>query len=283
MIHDIHYLARQRSGELMQAARQERLIAESRRSRVRAGKPPDSRAMPHDEAPASVAEPAHSTIDPQSAAQPARRNPLIGLALDIGLPLVAYYALHAFGASDWLALLTATAAAGARLIWVAISKRRLTWFSVIMLGVFGIGFALAFVGGDPRVLLIKDSAGTATIGVTFLASLLGENPLTLSAAQTWKPHQAAELDVLYRREPAARRAFRVSAFGWGVGLLAESLLRIPLVWLLPIHWAVGLSTAWMITAMAVLTIWNIGYMLHAAHHAPELRPLLPGTPSTSGI
>ena len=36
-----------------------------------------------------------------------------GLAWDVGLPLVAYYALHFLGASDWVALLTASSRRGA--------------------------------------------------------------------------------------------------------------------------------------------------------------------------
>jgi hypothetical protein len=111
--------------------------------------------------------------------------------------------------------------------------------------------------------------------VIFLASLLGRYPMTLSAAQTWKPRQAAELAELYRREPAVRQAFRVNAVGWGLGLLAEAVLRIPLVSVLPLEWAVGVSAAWMITATVVLTIWNAGYMIRAARRAPALLPLLP--------
>jgi hypothetical protein len=203
------------------------------------------------------------------------RAALAGLACDVGLPLVGYYTLHGFGASDWAALLTATAAAGARLIWVAARSRRITWFAAIMLGVFGVGTVLTFTGGDPRVLLLKDSATTAMIGAVFLVSLLGEHPLTLSAAQTWRPVRAQRLAELYRSEPAARRVFRVSALGWGVGLLGESVLRVPLIYLLSVDVMVGLSTAMMIIAMAGLFIWNAAYITRAARRTPALSILLP--------
>ena len=89
-----------------------------------------------------------------------------------------------------------------------------------------------------------------------LVSLLSERPLTLSAAQTWRPRQARRLAELYKGEPAARRAFRASALGWGIGLLGEAVLRVPLVFLLPVDVMVGLSTAMMIAAMAGLAVWN---------------------------
>jgi hypothetical protein len=153
--------------------------------------------------------------------------------------------------------------------------RHITWFAAVMLAVFGAGTALAFAGGDPRVLLLKDSATTAMIGAVFLTSLLSERPLTLSAAQTWKPAQAQRLAELYRSEPAARRAFRVSALGWGAGLLGEAALRAPLVYLLPVDLMMGLSTAMMIIAMAGLAIWNAAHITRAARRTPALSVLLP--------
>jgi hypothetical protein len=203
------------------------------------------------------------------------RAAVAGLACDVGLPLIGYYTLHGLGASDWAALLTATAAAGARLAWVAVRTRRITWFAAVMLAVFGAGTALAFAGGEPRVLLLKDSATTAMIGAVFLISLLGERPLTLSAAQTWRPARAQLLAELYRSEPAARRVFHVSALGWGAGLLGEATLRVPLVYLLPVDLMVGLSTAMMIIAMAGLAIWNAAFITRAARRTPALALLLP--------
>jgi hypothetical protein len=203
------------------------------------------------------------------------RAAMAGLACDVGLPLIGYYTLHGLGASDWAALLTATAAAGARLTWVAVRTRHITWFAAIMLAVFGAGTVLAFAGGEPRVLLLKDSATTAMIGAVFLVSLLGKHPLTLSAAQTWRPARARLLAELYRSEPAARRAFRVSALGWGAGLLGEATLRVPLVYLLPVDLMVGLSTAMMIITMAGLAIWNAAYITRAARRTPALALLLP--------
>jgi hypothetical protein len=205
-----------------------------------------------------------------------RPTALAGLAWDVGLPLIGYYAPHGFGASDRAALLTATATAGIRLVWVAARTRHVTWFAAVMLAVFGVGTALTFAGGDPRMLLLKDSATTAMIGAVFLISLLGERPFTLSAAQTWRPAEAQRLADLYLSEPAARNAFRVSALGWGARMLGESILRVPLIYLLPVDLMVGLSTVMMIIAMAGLAIWNAAYITRAARRTPALSVLLPG-------
>ncbi|MEJ2862762.1 VC0807 family protein [Actinomycetospora flava] len=182
-----------------------------------------------------------------------------GLLWDVGLPLVGYYALHFLGASDWVALLVATLAAGLRLVWVAVRNREITWFAAVMLAVFGLGLALAFVGGDARFLLIKDSFGTALVGIVFLASLFAGKPLTLSAFQTWQPREAAEMEEYYRTLPPIRTMFRRSAVVWGIGLLLEATLRIPLIYLLPIDVMVGLSTAMMVATIVGLSAWNAWY------------------------
>ncbi|MFC5137067.1 VC0807 family protein [Actinomycetospora rhizophila] len=192
-----------------------------------------------------------------------------GLLWDVGLPLVGYYGLHALGASDWVALLVATLAAGVRLVWVAVRARQVTWFAAVMLGVFGLGLALAFVGGDPRFLLVKDSFGTALVGLVFLASLVAGKPLTLSAFQTWQPRGAQEMEEFYRTLPPIRTMFRRSAVVWGVGLLLEATLRIPLIYLLPIDVMVGLSTGMMVATIVGLSIWNAWYGRRAGAKARE--------------
>lgn len=202
-----------------------------------------------------------------------------GLLADIGLPLVAYYLLHAFGASDRTALTVAAVAAGVRLVWEAWRRRRITWFASIMLAIFGVGAILTVTGGDPRTILLKDSIGTGLIGAVFLLSLASKVPLTLAAAQSARPRQAERIAQLYRDNPGGRRVFRVTALGWGIGMLGESLLRVPLVYLLPIDVMVGLSTVLMIVAMAALVVWNAVYLTRAAKRVPALAILLPRGPS----
>ena len=207
-----------------------------------------------------------ATTEPATVTEPStsgRFGPLVGLAWDVGLPLVGYYGMHAAGASDWTALLTATGLAGARLLWVFARSRRVTWFGAVMLAVFGIGLVLAVVGGDPRFILLKDSFTTGGVGVVFLLSLVAARPLTFAALQSWQPAKAAELDVIWDEAPAVRRTFRISAIVWGVGLLLEAGLRVPMIYVLPIDVAVGASTGMQIVAFAGLGIWNTVYAIRA--------------------
>lgn len=217
--------------------------------------------------------PAKRSGEADSSSRPPRWR--AGLIADIVLPLIGYYPPHALGASDRTSLIIAACAAGARLLWEALRARRVTWFGAIMLAVFSAGAALSATGGDARMLLMKDSVGTALIGGVFLVSLVGKTPLTLAASQSWQPSRAEVIARLYREDPRVRRVVRVCTLGWGVGMIAESTIRVPLVYLLPIDVMVGLSTALMIVTMAALAVWNVIYVLRAVRRIPALEFLLP--------
>ena len=184
---------------------------------------------------------------------------LHGMGLDIGLPLVAYYGLHAFGADTWVALLAATIVSGARSVWIVVRQRRFNPFSALMLAVFGVGLLLAFVTGDPKLIILKDSVFTGIVGIAFLLSLVIGRPLTLEARRSWSPKEAAEIDEAWRTNAAARHGYRVTSLVWGVSMLAEASLRAILVFLLPVSVMVALSTAMWVTTVVLLVFWTKAY------------------------
>ncbi|BCJ37389.1 hypothetical protein Athai_48920 [Actinocatenispora thailandica] len=200
----------------------------------------------------------------------------LGPVADLALPVGGYYLLRWLGLSDWTALLAGTLAAGLRVLVVAVLARRVTWFGALTLAVFGVGLALAFVGGDARFLLWKDSAATGAVGMVFLASVAAGRPLTLSAAQTWRPGRAGALAAAYRAEPSVRRALRGSAIGWGAGLVADAALRLAVAYLLPLDVAVGLTAALPVVTLVAIGGWNVGYLARAGRRSPRLASFLPG-------
>ncbi|GAA4842102.1 hypothetical protein GCM10023201_35390 [Actinomycetospora corticicola] len=179
---------------------------------------------------------------------------LHGLLLDVGLPVGTYYGLHALGVGDSTALLAATVAAGARLAVTAVRARRVSAFAALMLAVYAVGLAASFVTGDPRVMLLKDSVGTGVVGVGFLVSLLVGRPLVLAALESMSPAQAAEARRRYAESPAARRTVRGVTALWGVGLLTEAVVRVPLVLALPVSVAVLVSQLLTLVVIAVLAV-----------------------------
>lgn len=193
------------------------------------------------------------------------------LLWDIGLALGAYYGARALGFSPYVALLTGTIVAGLRVCYVAFRGRRLDGFAAFLLAVFGVGLALSFITGDARFLLLKDSIGTAVAGLIFLGTCLVGRPLIFYAAKRTTgvndPEREARWETRWQEEPALRRTFLVLSVGWGVGLLIEAVLRVPLIYLLSIDVVPALSTALQIAAFAVLTLWTVWYVKRAQARA----------------
>lgn len=183
------------------------------------------------------------------------------MAADLGLPVITYYGLHALGADDTTALLAGTAAAGIRLVWVALRSRKVSYFSMVMGAVFGVGLLFTLLTGDPRFMLIKHSAMAAVIGSLFLVTgLRGRKPLTLSAQQSFMPAQAEEIAEQYASNPEVRRGHRTASVVWGGGLLAEAVVRVVLVYVLPIDVMVGLSTVLTVVTFTLLMVWNARFI-----------------------
>jgi hypothetical protein len=202
------------------------------------------------------------TVQPAStgAARTSTRTMVRGLLLDVGLPAIIYYVLHAAGVSDWFALLAASLMAGARTVVVAIRQRVLNALSFVVMVLYGVGLLLTFVTGDVRFLVLKDSLGTGVIGLLFLCFALAGHPLTLGVTQSWAPQRATAIDERYRTEPAVRHGHFVASMVWGFSLLAEALVRVVLVLLLPISVVVGLSTALVAVVIGSLTVWTLWYI-----------------------
>jgi hypothetical protein len=214
---------------------------------------------------------------PAAPTVPSPRVMLRGLAFDVGLPIATYYALHLLGASDWAALLAASGVAAVRILWSAVRQRSFNAFATVMLLVYGIGFALALATGDPRTLLLRNSLITAAVGVVFLVTAIrGRRPLTLAALQSFAPSKAAAAAGAYATDPHVRHGHRLASTVWGVGLIVESLVRIPLVYLLPVDVSVGATEALWIVTFVGLMGWNGWYVRRAQKRRAPGHPA-PGT------
>jgi hypothetical protein len=191
-------------------------------------------------------------------------SPLLGLLLwDAGLPVAAYYLLRAVGQNEKIALLAGTILAAARMIWVATGKRSFDGFAALLAAVLGIGLVLSTVTGDARFVLLKESFGTAAAALVLLASCAGRSPLVLVAVRAGSNRaKRDEIDRLCADVPPFRRAFVLMTAVWGIGLLLESILRVPLVYLLPADLMAGLSVVLLLVVIGVLSAWTTWFVNH---------------------
>jgi hypothetical protein len=182
---------------------------------------------------------------------------------DAGLSLIAYFVMRALGQSEYLALLAGSVAALLRVLFVAVKNRKFDVFAGFMMAVFAVGLSLSLLTGDPKFLLLKESFGTAAAGLLFLGSCVIGRPLIFHAAKRIAaptPEQDTEWEQRWANLPGFRRPFTVMSAVWGCGLLAEAIVRVPLVFLLPTDVMVVGSTVMFLATMAGLAIWNGRYV-----------------------
>ncbi|GAA1668639.1 VC0807 family protein [Fodinicola feengrottensis] len=199
---------------------------------------------------------------------PQMRTMMLSLLWDVGLALIAYYGLRALGQSPFVSLLAGTIVSGLRVAWVAIKARRVDVFAGFLLAVFGVGLVLSFVTGSARFLLLKDSVGTGVAGLLFAGSCFVGRPLIFYAAKRMQGDGGARFEDLWATAEPFRKMFRLMSMVWGLGLLFEALVRIPLVFLLPIDVMTGLSSIMFIAAMVLLTVWTFGYVRRKLRDRP---------------
>jgi uncharacterized protein involved in cysteine biosynthesis len=137
---------------------------------------------------------------------------------------------------------------------------------MVMLLAFGVGLTLALFTGDVRFLLLKDSLTSGLVGLMFLVLAGVGQPLTLAAAKTWQPARADALSEQFRTSAKVRHWHLTASVVWGVGLLLEAAVRVPLVYLLPVPVMVGVSAGMMIAAYAALVGWTGWYLRRARRH-----------------
>lgn len=185
------------------------------------------------------------------------------LLWDVGLPVAAYYIARAVGETPYISLLAGTVVAGLRVGYVALRDRRFDGFAAFLLAIFGVGLALTFVTGDARFLLAKDSLSTGVAAFIFLGTCVLGRPMCYYAARRMvarTPAKARRWESLWDSSSDFRHLFIVMTLVWGFGMLAEAVVRLPLVYLLPIDVMAGLSTAMQVAMFVLLSLWTTWYL-----------------------
>lgn len=175
-----------------------------------------------------------------------RLRTVLPLLIDVAVPMGAYYALHALGASDFAALTTGGAVSGLLALAGIARNRRIDGFAVFVLVLFALGMLTTVLTGDVRFLLAKDSFGTGIGGLLILASTALHRPLTFYTGRRFTCGGDRERERwwerTYEQQPGFRRVLRHLAVLWGVGLLVEAAVRVVLAYALPPPTVVALST-----------------------------------------
>lgn len=178
---------------------------------------------------------------------------MIGVLLDVAPPLLVYYGLRALGNSDFVALFSATVAAGLKVGWEAVRARRLDPFAAYLMLSFGLSLTVGLIATDARLLM----AGNALVGgvgaLMFLGSCAVGRPLTEVVVSRQDPVDSGAAGV-----PAARRRLHVwlSAM-WGLGFLGGMFLSLAIIFSMSVDLAKGVDTVASLAIIGVLLVVSV--------------------------
>lgn len=199
-----------------------------------------------------------------------KRKFLLGLLWDVGLPAVVYYAGRAFGYDVLPALAAAGVAALIRVAFVAVVHRRLDGLGALVGATFAVLLVASLLTGDPRILLARESLLSGAAGVLLVGSCLIGRPLVYTLARklnAGKPELLAEWDERWRSQPRFRRRFTMLSAVIGGVLLADAIVRLVLVYLLPVNVMANLSPVLHVGSLAVLVGLGLWYRKRAVEQA----------------
>jgi hypothetical protein len=192
------------------------------------------------------------------------RSLLPVLVLDIACPYLAYHYLRqqAPQMSPSLALLLSGVFPVLNNLYGLIRSRTLDVIGIVILVGIVIGAASAFLTGDPKLLLIRESFVTGALAVVCLTSLVWPRPLLFFIGRDFStghdPARMAEFNALWER-PGARRVFRVMTVVWGLGWLGEFVLKVVLVLTLTIPQVLVVGPIESNGITIILILWTLRY------------------------
>ena len=199
------------------------------------------------------------------------------IALNATIPATLYlFAKHVLFQSEFSALLWAAVFPSLKSTHDLIKRRTLDPVALLVLLGLVTSMAAVLFGGDPRLLLIRESLFTGAFGLVCLISLLFPRPIMFYFGRYFLAGRDEQRRAIFNERwynPIVRRAHRLVTLTWGLVYVGEFLLRVSLIY--------SLSTATVLALAPFLTgLATIGTILWTFWYAHRVRVRL--GPARSG-
>ncbi|WP_196782580.1 VC0807 family protein [Chromobacterium paludis] len=181
----------------------------------------------------------------------------VRLLLELGVNFVLPWACYHWGKPLWGEMGGLLLSAVPPLLWSLWElwrDKRVDALSVLVLLGIALSLAAMALGGNEKMLLLRESMLSGLFGVAFLLSLLLPRPLVFYLARATMERQREDgrerCESLWR-QASFRQSMRLMTALWGGGLVLETALRSWLAW----HWPVERS---------LLVLPWIGYAIYGS-------------------
>jgi hypothetical protein len=195
------------------------------------------------------------------------RPPILALGWDIVLnatiPLATYFlAKRVLAATEFTALVLATVFPTLKSGYDVIRHREVNPVTVLVLLGIVTSILAVFLGGDSRMLLIRESFFTGAFGIACLISLAFPRPLMFYFGRYFMAGKDAEKRRAFEgalANPEGRRAHRVVTTVWGLVYAGEFVARVILVYQASAAIVLAVSPIVMSAATIATITWTFSY------------------------
>jgi hypothetical protein len=191
-----------------------------------------------------------------TAAAPPGKNPFVGYFFDIVAPFLAYFVVHWFGAHALWALTAGGLVAGASTIINSIRRKGLDAVGVLVVIELLASITLLLVLRDPRLLLIRPSFYTGIASIYLIFSVCAGHPLSFDGARPMAAKggsaRLAGYNQAWKNSAEFRRTHNIVTLGFAAAFLADSVLRIVIVYRFPLERSAWLSNVPHVAAIVLV-------------------------------
>jgi hypothetical protein len=197
--------------------------------------------------------------DNQSPAPPIR-GLLWDISLNAAIPLALYqFSRRYISPSELTALIFATAfPLGKSALGLSRRSQLDPVALIVLLGILTSAAAI-LIGGNPKVLLIRESLFTGAFGCACLFSLFLHRPIMFYFGRYFvardDPEKQKRFDSAWEITPV-RRTHRLITIVWGLAYIADFIVRIILIDLLPSAWVLAVSPILIGATTIAVLLWT---------------------------
>ncbi|OLR22813.1 VC0807 family protein [Bacillus cereus] len=188
---------------------------------------------------------------------PIRKPLILTLIVNIIVPYISYIVLIPY-TNHITALIIASLAPLLETLYSLIRMRKVDVFSCVIFFSLSLSAIAVLIGGNERFILLRESYITGIMGAVFLVSLLFSRPLIFYFARRFSNNP--QLDYKWEHSASMKRTFRVLTGGWGFMLLFEALIKIVLVYSMPVRAFLLVSTFITYSLIGLTILWTIRYI-----------------------
>jgi hypothetical protein len=190
---------------------------------------------------------------------------VLSLVINGAIPVVVYNFLLDYY-SSFVSLLIATLIPLGDNLFHIVKYRKADAFGLFMLTGFVLSLLAFVLGGNERLILLRESMVTGLLGLIFIASLFFTKPLIYHFAIRFTASDASEKKGQFEKNwelPYFRMVLRVMTAIWGIALLGEAIIKIILVYELSISVFLAVSQLIFYGVIGVAILFTIVYRRYA--------------------